>query len=423
MSSDSRALLIILIFILVGLSAFFSSAETAYSSLNKIRIKNLAADGNKKAKKVLELSDSYDILLSTILIGNNIVNIASTSIATLVFTGFFGEDLGVTLSTVFMTIFVLIFGEITPKSIAKEKAEGIALAFAAPLKACIIILTPVNFLFKHWKKFINKIFHLDRNDSITEEELITYVDEAQSGGEINSDEGELIRSAIEFNDLDVSDVLTPRVDIVAVDKSMSISEIAKVFEEDGYSRLPVYDEDIDHIVGIIHERDFRRVQDKKLKSIRTILKNVPYVSENMKISVVLRMLQKKKTHLAVVVDEFGGTAGIITLEDIIEELVGEIWDEYDEVVEELIQNEDGTYTVNCNCSLEKFAEEFNFEAEDYDVASVGGWVMSELEKIPEKGDHFEFDNRLLVTVTEVESRRASIIKVEIIGEKDAVQEQ
>lgn len=416
---SSSMLLTFVIIILICMSAFFSASETAFMSANKVKLKSMANEGNKKAKRAYDLASNYDEVLSTILIGNNIVNIVSTSLATLVFTGVLGNDIGVTVSTVVMTVLVLIFGEITPKSVAKEQAESFAMFCTPFLSLFIKVLMPVNFLFKAWKKLLTKIFHLGKYDAITEEELITYVDEAQSGGEINVEESQLIKSAIEFNDLAVSDVLMPRVDVVAVEKKDSLANIAKVFSESGHSRIPVYAGDIDHIVGIIHERDFRKVQDKKLKSISTIVKVVPYVSESMKISMVLRMLQKNKIHMAVVIDEFGGTAGIVTLEDIIEELVGEIWDEYDEIIEDMVENEDGSFLVNCNLSLEKFAEFFNIQ-EEYDVTSVGGWVMDELDKIPEKDDSFVYENRLKVVVHEVEARRASQIYIEKIKQQDAL---
>ena len=401
------------------LSAFFSSAETAFSGVNRIKLKNLAADGNKKAQQALKLTENYDELLSTVLVGNNIVNITCTSIATLVFTGILGNDLGVTVSTVVMTVLVLIFGEITPKGIAKEKAEMFAMAMAPAIRVCIVILTPINFLFKQWKKLVNRIVGVSKGATVTEDELITYVEEAQSGGEINSDEGELIRCAIEFNDLDVSDILTPRVDVVAVDRKDPLPEIDKAFKESCYSRLPVYAEDIDHIVGVIHERDFHKIQEKKLKSIRTIIKPVPTVSNGLKIPAALKLLQKNKTHLAVVIDEFGGTMGVVTMEDILEELVGEIWDEYDEVKVDITENEDGSFDVNCNTALDKFAELFDIDEEKYDVATVGGWVMDELGKIPQVGDTFVCSN-LNVTVLEAEQRRSELIRVEIIGENNAV---
>ncbi|MCC8022406.1 MAG: hemolysin family protein [Clostridiales bacterium] len=408
---------IAVIFCLLFCSSFFSASETAFSGLNRVRMKNLAAEGNKRAKSALKLSENFDVLLSTILIGNNIINILMTSLATLVFTGWFGNA-GVTVSTIVMTVLILIFGEVTPKSVAKERAEQFAMFCAPVLRALIGILWPVNVFFKSWNKLLTKLFHLGRYDIVTEEELITYVDEAQSGGEIEPHEGELIRSAIEFNDVDVADILTPRVDVVAVEKNESIAEIAKRFRENHYSRLPVYAEDIDHIVGVINERDFRRVQDKKLKSIRTILSPVPSFSENTKISRVLRQLQKRKTHLGIVVDEFGGTVGIVTMEDVLEELVGEIWDEHDEVPQEMIELPDGAFEVNCNCPLDKFAERFHID-EEYDVSSVGGWVMDELDKIPEVDDTFTYRD-LKVTVLRVESRRASLIHVRRMEEDHAV---
>ena len=416
MNSDS-ILLVFIMAILVLMSGFFSAAETAFSSANRVRLKNIAGDGNKKAQRAMELIENFDTVLSTILIGNNIVNIACTSIATLVFTGLLGDDVGVTASTVVMTVVVLVFGEVTPKSIAKEKAESFAMAAAPIIKALIIILTPINFLFKQWKKLISKIFKLGRVTAVTEDELITYVDEAQSGGEIDSDEGELIRCAIEFNDLDVSDILTPRVDVVAVEKTDGIDEISKVFHDSRYTRLPVFVGDIDHVIGVIYERDFRKAQDKGLKNIKTIIKPIQTVSDNMKISDALRQFQKTKTHLAVVIDEFGGTMGVVTLEDVLEQLVGEIWDEYDDVTEDFTENEDGSFNVSALMSLDKFAEMFNVDCDDYEVTTVGGLVMDELDKIAEIGDVFNFNN-LKITVLDVESRRVLLTKVEKIGEKN-----
>lgn len=406
---DSTPLIIVII-ILIALSAFFSAAETAYSSCNRIRLKNLANGGKKTAKLALKLSDNYDTLLSTILVGNNIVNIASTSIATVVFTGFFG-DMGVTLSTVVMTVLVLIFGEISPKSIAKEKAESLAVLFAPALQLVVWILTPVNLLFKLWKKLLTRVFHLQHSNTFTEEELITIVDEVESDGGLDQHEGALIRSAIEFNDLDVEDILVPRVDVIAVEKHTSIADTAAMFREHGYSRMPVYEEDIDHITGVIYEKDFNRSVSDGATDLSGIIKTATIVTKGMKISKLLRLLQYNKTHMAVVVDEFGGTVGIVTLEDILEELVGEIWDEYDEVVEEFVQNPDGSYTISCNANLDKMLELFQIEQE-YDCSTVNGWVMEELGKVPEVGDTFSYRN-LTVKVTKAEFRRAIEIHVTI----------
>lgn len=421
MDSDSVRLIIV-IAILVLLSAFFSSAETAFSSLNKVKLKAMMTSDrkSKKIQKTITLADQYDVVLSTILIGNNIVNIACTSIATLVFTGFFGENLGTTLSTIVMTIIVLIFGEVTPKQIAKEKAENYAILVTPIIRFFVIIFTPLNMFFRGWKKLLNKLFGLGKVDTITEEELKTYVNEAQTGGEIDENESRLIRSSIEFDDIDVLDIITPRVDVEAVDKYASFDEIEKVFKENNYSRLPVYIGDIDHIVGLIHHRDFEAARDRNLKSLRTILKPVPTVSPDTKISKVMRILQKSKTHLAIVVDEFGGTEGIVTLEDILEELVGEIWDEHDEVsvdIEKLSENE---YLVDGSASLEDFFEYFKIQKTEDEVTTVNGWVMMNIEKIPEVNDTFKFEN-LTAEVLSVDGKRADKIKI-TVEEKEDVSE-
>ena len=406
--------LLIVMVILVMLSAFFSSAETAFSSLNRVKLKAMENNSNqKKIEKTLSLAADYDIVLSTILIGNNIVNIASTSIATLLFTGILGDnsDLGATVSTIVMTIVVLIFGEITPKTVAKEKAEGYAVIVTPAVKFFVLLFYPLNMFFRGWKAILNKIFGLGKFDTVTEEELKTYVDEAHTGGEIDENESELIRSSIEFDDLYISDILTPRVDVEAVEKYWKLSDIEKIFKESRYSRLPVYIGDIDHIVGIIHYQDFEEIYKRGLKSLRTIIKPAPTVSPDTKISKVLRILQKSKTHLAVVVDEFGGTAGIVTLEDIIEELVGEIWDEHDVEQIDIEQVGENEYLVDGSASVDTVFEYFDVpENEESQITTVNGWVMENTDKIPEVGDSFEYDC-LSVTVESVEGRRADKIKI------------
>lgn len=407
--------LLIIMIILVIMSAFFSSAETAFSSVNKVRLKAMENDKNtKKIQRTLKLSDNYDMVLSTILIGNNVVNIASTSIATLFFTGLLGDntDLGATVSTVVMTIVVLIFGEITPKTIAKEKAESYALLISPVLMIFIIIFYPLNIIFRGWKLLLNKTFGLGKPDTVTEEELKTYVDEAHTGGEIDENESNLIRSSIEFNDLYASDILTPRIDVEAVDKYEKLSEIEKIFKNSGYSRLPVYIGDIDNIVGIIHHRDFEDIRSRGLKSLRTIIKPVPTVSPDTKISKLLGVFQKNKTHLAVVIDEFGGTEGIVTLEDIIEELVGEIWDEHDEVEVDIQKIDNQTYIVDAMAGLDDVFKFFNITDNETEVSTVNGWIMENTEKIPETGDSFDYAN-LHIEVTDTDGRRASDVKITI----------
>ena len=413
---SSNITLILIIIALIIMSAYFSATETAFSSLNKVRIKNMASSGNRRAKLVLALSNDYDRILSTILIGNNIVNIASASLATIVFTYYF-HDAGVTLSTVVMTVLVLIFGEISPKSMAKETPERFAMFSAPILKMFTVILLPLNFLFMLWKKLLAKIFHVREERGITEEELCTIVEEATQEGGLDVQEGELIRSAIEFNDLDVEDVLTPRVDVVAVDEQDSSEEILSVFKESGYSRLPVYRESIDNIVGVINLKDFYNHMGEPISGI---LKPAVYTAASIKISQLLKRLQGTKNHLAVVADDYGGTLGIVTLEDIIEELVGEIWDEHDEVINDFEQVDENTYRVMGNASLEKMFRLLGIP-EESESSTVGGWVISEFGYIPHQGESREIGN-LSVVVSQCDSRRVLEVQVKLLAPQLALVE-
>lgn len=412
--------------VLVLFSSFFSGAETAFSSLNRVKLKAMMNDKklSKKIERALELSENYDVVLSTVLIGNNIVNIACTSLATLFFTGVLGDnsDLGATVSTVVMTIVVLIFGEVTPKTFAKEKAETVAIAITPIIKFFIIIFTPLNFFFRGWKKLMNKIFKTGKADTVTEEELKTYVDEAQTGGEIDENESELIRSSIEFDDIDVGDILVPRVDVEAVDKYAPFNEIERVFNSTNFSRLPVYINDIDNIVGVIHHRDFESARKRNLKSLRTVLKPVPAVSPDTKISKLLRIFQKNKTHLAVVIDEFGGTEGIVTLEDILEELVGEIWDEHDEVQNDIEQIGEKEYIVQGSMSIYDFYEFFGINIEEKEISTVNGWIMKNIDKIPQVDDSFTREG-LTALVLSVDGKRADEIKITVEEEKNVSEQE
>ena len=394
--------------VLIILSAYFSATETAFSSLNRIKIKNMASDGNKRAKLTLKLCDKFDDLLSTILVGNNIVNILSSSLSTALFLELFGQN-GVAISTVVITIVVLIFGEISPKSMTKEKPESFAMFSAPIINFLCYVFTPVTWLFSLLKKGITAVFKLKGDNGITEAELLTMVEEAKNEGGIDENEGELIKSVIEFYDLDVGDILIPRVDVVAIDIENTKEEIDAVFEETRFSRLPVYKETIDNIVGIINHKDFQyRVIDKGAP-LTDIIKQPVYVLENMQISKLLKLLQQKKSHLAVVTDEYGGTVGVVTLEDIIEELVGEIWDEHDVVVEDITSISENSYKISCNANIDKLAELFDIKIES-ESTTVGGWVSETLEKIPVVGDSFVAD-ALSVTVTEADERRALEIMV------------
>ncbi len=401
---------IIGLLILIVLSAYFSATETAFSSLNRIKIKNLANEGNKRAALTLELCDKYDKLLSTILIGNNIVNIMSTSIATALFVFYFPKN-GVALSTVVMTVVVLIFGEVSPKSIAKEMPESFAMFSAPYINFICKVLTPITVLFVWLKEILAKIIGVESDRTITDDELLTMVKEAQADGGIDEDEGDLIKSAIEFYDLDVDDILIPRVDIVAIDVESTVEEINEVFSSSRFSRLPVYKDTTDNILGVINQKDFNYEVINGIKSVEEVIKPVTFVIENMKISDLLTVLQKNKSHLAVVTDEYGGTVGIVTLEDVIEELVGEIWDEHDEVVEDIVSICENTFKISGNLNLDKLSETVEVEIES-ENSTVGGWVMERLEKIPEVNDSFEYE-KLKVTVTKTDERRVYEVVVTV----------
>jgi len=418
---------IIVLVVLVALSAMFSSIETAYTSVNRVRLKTLAADGNKQAQIASGLVEKYDKMLYAILIGNNIVNIAASSIATLLFIEILNNNssLGSTVATIVTTVALLIFGEITPKTLAKMSPERFAMAFSRVVYFIVFIFTPLCWIFSGWKKLILKIFKFKPDEGITEEELITIVEEAGEEGSLDDNETHLIRSAIEFNDLDVEDIYVPRVNVIAIEKNTPMDEIREIFMEHSFSRLPVYEENIDHVVGMIHEKDFYSALTKGQTNIDGIITQIALATEHMKISTLLKSLQKQKVHMAVVVDEYGGTCGIVTLEDILEELVGEIWDEHDEVVDYFEKSEDGTYTVDGNAEIDDFFELFSIEEDDdeeCDANTVGGWVLEKLEDLPNVGDTFT-SNGLSVTVLETDQTRVLKIRVEILPEEEATEEE
>ena len=416
MPDSSSLTMIVILILLVILSAYFSATETAFTSLNRIRLKSRADAGNRRAVMTLKLVDQYDNLLSTILVGNNIVNLSASSLATVFFTEGLRLQNGAVISTAVITIVVLIFGEVSPKSLAKEYPESFAMFSAPIMRILMVILTPVNFLFSLLKKLLSKVFHKEGDSGITEEELVTMVDQAESEGGLDQHESKLIRSAIEFNDMEVDEILTPRVDIVAVEDTDSMDEIAQAFAESGYSRLPVYHEDIDDIIGVIHEKDFHAARYRGQTDVKAITGPMLYTTGNTKISELLRILQREKAHMVIVVDEYGGTEGLVTLEDIVEELVGEIWDEHDEVIEEFKKQEDGSYLISCSADLTDLFDLFSIKGE-CDANTISGWVMEQIGRIPEEGDHFTSDG-LDVTVVKVDHRRVLEIRVQVLDQPD-----
>ena len=402
---------IIIIVVCVILSAYFSATETAFSTYNRIRVKNMAEKGNKKAALALKLSDNYDSLISTILIGNNIVNILASAMGTLLFAKIIvdNQDLAAAVSTAVLTIVVLVFGEISPKTMAKNSPEKFVLFSAPIINVMRIVLSPFNFIFNGWQRLLAKIFKASDDQGMTEEELISIIEEAEEDGDIDKEESDLIKSAIEFGDLEVGDIFTPRIDITALPSSATKEMVAKVFTESGYSRLPVYDESIDNIVGIIYYKDFYTHAYKASIPLHEIIKPVIYVAITQPVNELMKELQEKQLHMAVVTDEFGSTAGIVTLEDILEEIVGEIWDEHDEIIQEIKEVGDKEYVVSGRANIENFFSELDID-EEIESVTVGGWAMEVLGKIPEVGDSFE-EYGIAVEVTEMDGRRVESVHV------------
>jgi len=379
----------------------------------------MEANGNKRAGAVLRATENFDKLLSTVLVGNNIVNITSASIATLFFDSLIkSANLATTVSTVVMTVVVLIFGEITPKLFAKEKPEACAMLFYPLLKMLMIVLTPINLIFSGWKWLLRKIFKFKKTSTITEGELLTIVETAENEGELQEHESQLIRSAIEFEDLDVKDIMIPRINVIAVEENSDMESVYDKFVQHGFSRMPVYAENIDAVVGIIHEKDFYALLHDGGKDIKSIIQSSVCVSSSMKISTVLRMLQKAKVHMAIVVDEFGGTEGIVTLEDILEELVGEIYDEHDEIEILFKKVDDKTFIVSGDENVEDMYEKLDLSApDDTESTTVSGYVTELMDKIPQTGEKLTLKN-IEIEVTKASAKHVQEVKVTLLENEE-----
>ena len=407
---------IVIMLVCLIMSAYFSATETAFLSMNKTKMKTLAEKGDRGAALACKLEERYDKLISTILIGNNIVNIALASIGTVMFTRELG-DIGATVSTIVVTIVVLIFGEISPKSIAKDCAERFA-CFSAPIiQAMIWFFTPLCAVFSLWKKLLSKLFHLQPSNKMSQEELLMMVDEVQQDGSIDENEGGLLKNAIEFSEQEARDILIHRVDLAALPVDADKKRIAEMFNETKYSRLLIYQDTIDNILGTLHQKDFYVGTGVTDKPIREILSPTIFVLENEPISLILKKLQRAKTHVAVVIDEYGGTCGIVTMEDILEELVGEIWDEHDEEEVLLHRIAPNAYIVDAAMNFADFAEQLGLKT-DSEMVSVSGWVMEYFGRVPQVGDAFDCEN-LHVQVTKVDNHRVDEIKVTLIQSEKA----
>ena len=401
------------------LSAFFSATETAFSASNRVRLKTVEGPRKERAQLALKLLEKYDSLLTTVLIGNNVVNIAGTAIATVLFVnrimGGMTEGAGATTASVVMTVLVLFLGEVGPKTLAKQQPEKFAMAVSPVMQVLVVLLKPLDLLFSLWRKLLAKLIKPEEEEPQIEEELMTMIDEAQTEGDIEEDEGELIRSAIEFNDQKAEDIMTPRVDVTAIEDTATPEEAAELFRKTWYSRIPVYHEDLDHIVGILNEKDFYKMTHDGYSRITDIMKEPVFAPASLSISNLLKQFRTSQTHLVILLDEFGGTEGIVTMEDVLEELVGEIYDEHDEVNEEVVEQEDGTLIVDGNMQLQELLEKYELENE-YDADTVGGWAGEMLEKVPEVGDAFTLD-RLQFTVTEMDGFRVTRIRVTPLPEE------
>lgn len=406
--------------ILLGLSAFFSASETAFSSLNKIRLKNYADEGNRKAKRALRVAENFDKMLSTILVGNNVVNMASASLATMLATAAFGAS-GAAIATAAITVLVLIFGEILPKSLAKENSETVAMAFGGLLSMLIKLLTPIVFLFVKVKEFSMRLVHHGKTQpSVTEEELKYIVDSIEQEGVLEEQESDLVRSALEFDEIMVQEILTPRVDLTAINVDTSLQEALKMVLDAHYSRIPVYRGTIDNIIGVLQVRDLLKAvvtgQETRLSHLVT---DCIYIHKTMRISKLLTELKAKKMHLAVVTDDYGGTMGIVTMEDVLEQLVGDIWDESDEVVDDLVKTGDDTYLVSGDMNVFSLLEDLEIDDRDFDsdYNTVGGWAMEMLGHIPQPEEQYTYRN-LTVTVMVVEEQRIISLRVQKLPSAD-----
>ena len=418
LESTAQAFMWLALIICFILSAVFSATETAYSTASKVRLTTMADEGDKKAAKVCKLLDRFEDVLYAVLVGNNIVNITATTLATLLFIAMLG-DVGATVSTIVVTVVVLLFGEITPKILAKKNPEGFAKSVYGFLRCCMFVLTPITFVLGGWKWLMSKTFRFSKQASFSEEELITIVETAENEGQLEKHESELIRSAIEFEDLDVRDIMVPRVNVEAVPEDASMEEIYKVFAETAYSRLPVYRGDIDTIVGILHEKDFSALLHDGKTDIGPIIKKCIYLTQSIKISTALGMLQKEKIHMAIVVDEFGGTDGIVTLEDILEELVGEIYDEHDREEEQIRKINDNTYIIKGDENFEEVLEKLDVKSpdEETEATTLGGFVSEQLDRMPAPGDKLTVDG-MEMEVTKATDKTVDEIKVTVLPTED-----
>jgi len=390
------------------LSAFFSAAQTALEEMNRTRLKGLAFGGNMAAEKAFALIEKQERLHPILLLGGRLSFLLAVSFAALLLAQRLAGG-GFLLAMLFLTFAVSLFNEAIPKALAKGNAEAFLMRTSGILRVLLTALAPLGFLHHMWQLMAGRIGKPAEGPLLIEDELITMVDEAQSEGDMDEHEGELIRSAIEFTDLDARDILTPRVDVVGLSSDCTVEEVTRTFLEHGYSRLPVYRETMDNIVGILHEKDFYAGTHEGKTGVEDMMKPPLFAPATLKITKLLHLLQGSKNHLAVILDEFGGTEGIVTLEDVLEELVGEIYDEHDDVTEAVQKQEDGSLLVDGGADLKEILEFLHLDKE-YEADTVGGWVAEEMGQIPSVGEGFELSG-IKVQATRVWKRRVTQVRI------------
>lgn len=402
-----------LLVVLIALSAFFSATETAFSTVNKIRLKHDADKGNKRAKVALDITDRFDQALSTILVGNNIVNLSSSSIATVLAVNLFGES-GAVISTVFITIVVLIFGEILPKSFANENSEKLAISIARILRLLMKIFYPIVFLFLKLQKLMTRLSRSgEPSPSVTEDELKYIVESIEEEGVLEEQESELVQHALEFDEKTAQEVLTPRVDMLTIDIEDDLETNTRLILEERYSRIPVYRGGIDNIIGILHTRDFLEamIHGQPL-DIEGMLQPAFFIYKTKKLSSLLNDFRRNKMHLAIVADDYGGILGMVTMEDLLEQLVGDIWDEDEEEEHKLLKLPDGSYEVSGDLNTLDLFDALDFSPKDFnsEYNVVSGWAMEMLGHIPHIGESFQYDP-LSVIVTQMDDQRITKLHV------------
>lgn len=402
-----------IIVVLVMCSAFFSSTETAYSSVNKIRLKNYADNGSKKAKKAYKIAENYDKALATLLVGNNIVNIAASALATILFVSFLGEANGTLASTVILTIIVLIFGEVMPKNIAIENSEKMCMRSANILYILMVLLTPITFLLLKLNSLIKNIARKnnDKEPTVTEDELKYIVESIEEEGVLEEQESDLVQSALEFDEKTAYDILTPRVDMTAINIDDTPEQIKEIVLTERYSRIPVYKENIDNIIGILHTRDYlEQLLKTEYPNLNDLIQPVYFIYRSKKLSALLADFKYKRLHIAVVTDDYGGTLGIVTMEDLLEQLVGDIWDEDEEVENKYKKLSDNKYEIIGDMNINDMLDLIDKNAKyiETDSKSVGGWVIEQIGDIPQKNDSFSY-RELHITVNDVEDQRVNKI--------------